>query len=362
MHSKKLSLIVMMLLIMSVTGAAFAQDATPPANPPGQGAPGGRGGQRGGGGMGAEITAIVHTTAQALNLTDAEVMTEMQGGKSLADIIAAHNGDLQTITTAAVTAATDAINAAATAGTITQDNATRMQTNLADMVSRIINGQMGRGGGFGGGFAGGAGGGGFNDQGALIDAILTATKLDRQALVQEASGKTLADVVTAHGGTVDQVVADAITAETNQMNEVVKLNLLTQDQANQFTSTLKDIYTAALNVQWDQQTLTRGLFSVIPLAVWETGLKPQDVATRLAAGDTLAKILADNKVDVNQFVSDAAVEFQARLNATVTDGRMTQDQAGSAVQFFKTRLTDLLNGVTPTFPTPEATPAATAAP
>ena len=61
--------------------------------------------------------------------------------------------------------------------------------------------------------------------------------------------------------------------------------------------------------------------------------------------------------------------FQARLNAAITSGRMTQDQAGSVVQFFKTRLTDLLNGVTPTGPggfggpgaTPEATPAATAA-
>ncbi len=354
MHSKKLSLVLVLLLIFGIAGAAFAQEATPPATPPVQGGgPGGRGGQRGG--FGAEYTAIVHATALALNLTDAEVMTEIQGGKSLADIIAAHNGDLQAITAASVTAATDAINAAATAGTITQDNATRMQTNLADMVSRIISGQLGRGG-----FGGGAGGG-FNDQGALIDAILTATKLDRQTLVQESSGKTLAEVVTAHGGTVDQVVADAITAETNQMNEVVKLKLLTQDQANQYTSTLKDIYTAAMSVQWDQLTLTRGIFSVIPLAIWETGLKPQDVATRLAAGDTLAKILADNKVDVNQFVSDAAVEFQARLNAAITDGRMTQDQAGSAVQFFKTRLTDLLNGVTPTFPGPAATPEATAA-
>jgi antitoxin component of RelBE/YafQ-DinJ toxin-antitoxin module len=139
------------------------QDARP------AGGPGGRGhGPRGGmGGFGlAEGKSVVDAAAKALGITSDDLMQQVMNGTTVAKIAESKNIPLNTVVDAAVKEITTKIDAAVTAGTMTQAQADKIKTNLTQTVTDFANGKMpfGRGGmpGMRGG-KGGHGGGNDND-------------------------------------------------------------------------------------------------------------------------------------------------------------------------------------------------------
>src|SRR5579859_3189313 len=132
------------------------------------GGPGGFGGGPGGGpgfgvpGLGSD--AGLAAAAKALNMTTADLTTQLRGGKTLADLATAAGVPLKTVTDAvaaanvAVTKA--AIEAAVTAGTLTRDKADWLETGLDKGYWGGANGGIGFGPrGFGGGHDGRGGNG-----------------------------------------------------------------------------------------------------------------------------------------------------------------------------------------------------------
>jgi hypothetical protein len=141
------------------------QDARPAG---GQGGPGGGHGPRGGmGGFGmADGKSIIDAAAKALGITSADLTQQVMSGTTVAKIAESKNVPLNTVVEAAVKEITTKIDAAVTAGTMTQAQADKIKTNLTQTVTDFANGKMpfGKGGmpGMRGGM-GGHGGGNDND-------------------------------------------------------------------------------------------------------------------------------------------------------------------------------------------------------
>jgi hypothetical protein len=111
--------------------------------PGGPGAPGGPGDR---GVIGDSFAAA----ATYLGTTPADLRTKMQAGQTLAQIAAATSGKTRDGLIAAITADAKAkIAAAQAAGTITADQATQLNTGLADRITRLVDSTRPAGRGFG---------------------------------------------------------------------------------------------------------------------------------------------------------------------------------------------------------------------
>ena len=130
----------------SAATAAPATNGTDPAGRhggPGEGGPGrlgmdGPGGPGKGGPGRMHVEAVSHASvvATALGISEADLTTALQSGKSLADVAAANNVDVQKVIDALVADARTEIAADVTAGTLTQAQA---DTQLANVVQRITD-------------------------------------------------------------------------------------------------------------------------------------------------------------------------------------------------------------------------------
>jgi hypothetical protein len=231
---------------------------------------------------------------------------------------------------------------------LTQDHADRLLTNLQDVVTRGINGEL------------------FPNrldrsavrgvsQRILTQAVADATGLRvPQVLQQVREGSILADIITANGGDVDTVVNNAVAAATEQINAAVATGRLGQEHADQLIANLPDFYDAAVNRQLRpnrfQLIFGRG---VLALAADQTGMTAQDIVQELRAGKSLGDILAEHNVDAVAFIESAAIQIQERLDTAVSNGRITQEQADQMLQMFRERLSERINGSGST--NPEAT-------
>ncbi len=117
--------------------APVANDTDPACRHDGPGGPGTGGPGKGGpGGMHAEAVSDASIAAAALGISEADLTTALQAGKSLADVAAANHVDAQKVIDALVADARTEIAADVTAGTLTQAQA---DTQLANVVQRITD-------------------------------------------------------------------------------------------------------------------------------------------------------------------------------------------------------------------------------
>jgi hypothetical protein len=155
------------------------------------------------------------TVSKALGMTEAELKTELEAGKSVSDVAKTKNIDLATVKAALLAEAKAHIDAEVAAG---KHTAAEGATKLADMTSRLDTmlttaGLPARGSRGMGGMSGHKGKGG---PGKFMSATLATTlKLTQEELkTQLHSGKSLADVAKAQS--VD--IADVKTALTSDFS------------------------------------------------------------------------------------------------------------------------------------------------
>jgi len=116
--------------------------------------PGGHGGP--GGFMGPRLDAA----AKALGLSATDLQSEMQGGKSIADVAKAHNVDVQKVIDALVADAKSNLDQQVKDGKITQAQEDTRVSTLTDRITKMVNNTMPAGRGFGHRGMGGPFGGG----------------------------------------------------------------------------------------------------------------------------------------------------------------------------------------------------------
>ncbi|MHB8625388.1 MAG: hypothetical protein ACYDBJ_01080 [Aggregatilineales bacterium] len=234
MHKIKIARIVGVMLMVAVVAIAAIGFGVTAAN-----AQTGGGNGKGDGAIrnaGIQVAkALFDAVEQATGLTQQQLVTELDGTKTLTDIVTEHNADPATVQAAAKTTLTDAINAAVTAGKLTQAQADKLIAHLDPLLGRLMNRK-------------------FNldhkaDRiqhllhgvavNALIQQTAQSTKLTPRQIVQDLNGgHTLAQIAQANNADVNQIVSATTTDLTNRINKLVTAGKLTQDQATKLINAL----------------------------------------------------------------------------------------------------------------------------
>ncbi len=209
---------------------------------------GGGGRYRGAGGFGGAVSAA----ATYLGLSSSQITTDLQGGKTLADIATAQGKTADGLISAIVSAEESQLQSAVSAGTLSSSQEQTIESNLQTRVSAIVNGtQPAFGGGFGGGGFGGRGGFGgfgFGGMGGAVTAAATYLGLSSSQITTDLQGgKTLADIATAQGKTADGLVSAIVSAEESQLQSAVSAGKLSSSQEQTIESNLQTRVSAIVN-------------------------------------------------------------------------------------------------------------------
>ena len=197
----------------------------------------------------------------------------------------------------------------------------------------------------------------FDTMHDLHDIITEATGLTAQEIRQQvADGATLAEVIEANGGSVDDVVAQVVEVITERVNEAQDNGNLTEERAAEILENLEQNVRDALNGEmpfmpyggrfgddgWmgdrNQQRLR-----LVNLVTEATGLERAEVVTLVQDGATLAEVLTDNGVDVATFIDEQVAAREENLTAQVESGRISQAVADARLNLFRIELTDRLH-------------------
>jgi len=179
----------------------------------------------------------------------------------------------------------------------------------------------------------------------LMQSVMDATGLNAIELAQAVrDGSTLEELITANGGTVEAVVADAVADATAAINEAVANGNLTQEQADTLIAELETVYTNALTGQLRENAVMRMVdISIVRLAAELTNLNAREIAQQMRDGASLATILEDNGVTVADFTAEAIERAEARINVQVANGRVTEEQAAEMLAQFTEELNNVLS-------------------
>ena len=122
----------------SSTGSDSSSSSCGPGMPGGRGGPGGPGGW--GGGPTTEAVTDTSVAAQAIGISESDLITVLDHGQTMADVAKANNVDPQKVIDALVEDGKQELAAAVQAGTLTQAQSDSMATNLTQRVTDQVNG------------------------------------------------------------------------------------------------------------------------------------------------------------------------------------------------------------------------------
>jgi hypothetical protein len=211
--------------------------------PPLGGLGGGRGPGFGTGGPGgpgpllkAGIGDSLAAAAKYLGLSESDLRSQLNAGKSLADVAKAQSKDLDGLEQAILTAAKSDLDKAVTDKRLTQSQADDVYNRLKDNIDDMVNGQLRMH------FRGGPGGPGVrgpfgaDNLGAAAKYLGLADSALRDKLH---SGQSLADVAKAQSKDLDGLEQAILAAQKADLDEAVSDKKLTQSQADDIYNGLK---------------------------------------------------------------------------------------------------------------------------
>jgi len=179
--------------------------------------------------------------ATYLGVTQADLLTSLQSGKTLAQVAGATSGkSVAGLIDALVAAEKTELAAAVTAGRLTQAQADQITSGLTAHVTAEVNSTAHGPGGPGLGHGPGC------DELTAAATYLGVTPAALGAQLQ--AGKTLAQVADATSGKSAAGLVDAlVAAEKTELAAAVTAGRLTQAQSDQIATTLKARFTALVN-------------------------------------------------------------------------------------------------------------------
>lgn len=209
------------------------------------------------------------------------------------------------------------------------------------------------------------GGAGIGRGGAKLATIAQALNMTEAELRAELqAGKSVADVASAKGVALQTIVDAVIAEQTTALNEAVAAGRITQAQADAILANLKITLPAHLQVRPVAGLKNRafgfgfggrgrghggsrggfGVYAGAPLNTIATSLNMTvaELVTELREGKSVADVAAAKGVALDAVINAIVAEQTTRLNAAVTAGRITQEQADTAIANLKENLPELL--------------------
>lgn len=187
--------------------------------------------------------------------------------------------------------------------------------------------------------------------GELIETLREVTGLQPAEIMQQLrDGQTLADLITANGGTVDAVISDASARFNESLTEAVDNGRIDQARADellaQFEETVTNIINGDVELGQIRGGERRGPFSdreVGGFILDVTGLDAETVRQGLSEGQSLADIIAANGQDVETVKAEAIAQATQRINEAVANGDITQERADQMLGNLDTMIDRVLN-------------------
>jgi len=196
---------------------AFVFDGTIPMGTDGQQGPAGQG-----------VRALVQLgqiIVEQAELDTQTVIQNLRDGKSLETQITDAGKDVATVKQASIDAATKLINDAVTAGTVTQERADQLISNLDAAVDRLLTADLKS--------LPNGGMGGLMEGRGLAAAVAEATGLTVEEVRAEVTaGKTLGDVLTSKNVAIDTFIEGRLAEVKTRLDERVASGEITQDIAD----------------------------------------------------------------------------------------------------------------------------------
>jgi hypothetical protein len=191
-------------------------------------------GPRFGGGLGGPsamfgMSNLLKDAAGAIGVSEQTLQTDLQSGETIAQVATANGTTAEAVITALVGDETTAIGNLVTSGKISSSQASQMEANLTQMVTRFVNQARPA-------TAPAAGMGGSGEQAAL-QAAATAIGVSASTLQSDlAGGQTIAQVAQAQGVSAATVIGAVTTAVDSQISGLETSGKLTSAQASTLTS------------------------------------------------------------------------------------------------------------------------------
>jgi predicted XRE-type DNA-binding protein len=199
--------------------------------------------------------------------------------------------------------------------------------------------------------------GGVAVMGAVLQATVKETGLSRMEIMQQwAQGKTLTQVITDAGKSVDAVKTAAKTQLTEAINKAVTNGRITQQEANTRLAEIDAAIDTVLTTTMAEagrkvgQRLTEvGIVAAVFQATREaTGLTPDLLLEQLQAeGATFASVITANGATVEAVKTAAKTTITERVAQMVSNGRLSQTQADELLNNLDTSLDTAINGGLP---------------
>ena len=292
--------------------------------------------------------------AKVLGLTADELKTELQSGKSLADVAKAKSVDIAKVKQAIIDDFTAREQAEVASGEHTQAEVDQKIADLKSKIDDIVNGAIPMGGKRGHGI-----------RGTVIasDAVAKVLGMTADELKTELqSGKSLADVAKAKGVDVEKVKATILEDYTAKEQAEVASGEHTQAEVDQkiadFKTRLDDIVNGVrpAGVPGGMRGEEghgkgghgpRGLMAAADAVAKVLGMTADELKTELQSGKSLADVAKAKGVDVEKVKAAIAADVKAHLEEEVASGEHSQAEADQKLANLTSRLDDIVNGVRP---------------
>ncbi|GIK42051.1 MAG: hypothetical protein BroJett011_58840 [Chloroflexota bacterium] len=232
-----------------------------------------------GGPWGGPENSLIAVAAEKLGLTTQELLTELQAGKTIAEVAAEKNVAVDDIVEAVVASRTERLNQLVTDGQLTQEQAdamlTLMKANITERINAewpaggfgrgmmggdrwgggMMGGMMG-GGRWGGGMMGGIMGGGRWGGPGNSPMFTVAEELGLtpvELMTELRAGKSVADIAAEKNVAVDTIVDAVLAPRTDRLNDLVAKGQLTQEEVDSRLANLRVDVIDWLNQSWGNQ-------------------------------------------------------------------------------------------------------------
>jgi len=184
---------------------------------------------------------LVAVAAKQLGLTSQDLLTQLQAGKTIADLAKTKNVTVDTIVEAVLAPQSGWLKGMVDNGQLTQAQADAQLALLKVNVSQQISQPWSQGGHWGG------------PENSLLTVAADKLGLTSQDLLtQLQAGKTIADLAKTKSVTVDTIVSAVLAPRSEQLKQLVTGGQLTQDQADAQLALLKANVTRRINEAWPQ--------------------------------------------------------------------------------------------------------------
>ena len=278
-----------------------------------------------------------------LKMDEAAFRTEIRSGKTLATIGQERGVSQQQLQSFLQERMTQRLDQMVKDGRITADRAETMKANMATHVDRMMNGTMpireGKGPRSG-------------QHGVVGEKLQTLLKMDADTFrAERQAGKTLADMATERGVSV-QELKDVITAaRTERIDQMVKDGRITADRAVTMKANMADRVDKMVNGTMPAREGKgprggqHGIASEKVLALLK--MDANTFRTERQAGKTLADMATERGVSVQELKDVIIAARTERIDQMVKDGRITADRAAAIKANMADRVDKMVNGTMP---------------